>query len=141
MIWYCRHFPKKKIWPKRWLTAGNNFFKAGMKMRFQDLTGQKFGHLMVLSRAENGKDGGSRYLCICDCGNTKEIRAKHLKLRMSQRPKSAKNIDRSWNRTWRHRNAAIQNLVGNESKVLQQKSDSLSGLRRQRNHSLSRMAS
>ena len=79
MVWYCRHFPKKKIWPKRWLTAGNNFFKAGMKMRFQDLTGQKFGHLMVLSRAENGKDGGTRYLCICDCGNTKEIRAKHLK--------------------------------------------------------------
>lgn len=33
-------------------------------MRLQDLTGQKFGHLMVLSRAENGKDGGTRYLCI-----------------------------------------------------------------------------
>lgn len=33
-----------------------------------DLTGQKFGHWTVLSRAENNHKGNSRWLCECDCG-------------------------------------------------------------------------
>jgi hypothetical protein len=35
----------------------------------QDLTGQRFGRLRVLRRAENDKSGGARFLCVCDCGN------------------------------------------------------------------------
>ena len=36
----------------------------------KDLTGQRFGKLVVLSRAENDKTKHTRWLCQCDCGNT-----------------------------------------------------------------------
>ena len=48
-------------------------------MRYIDLTGQRFGHLVILERAENGKGGMTRFLCRCDCGNQKIIMSKHLK--------------------------------------------------------------
>lgn len=35
-----------------------------------DLTGQRFGKLTVIERAENGKNGEAKWLCKCDCGNT-----------------------------------------------------------------------
>ena len=46
--------------------------------KFVDLTGEKFGRLLVLSRVEN-KDGYVRYLCKCDCGNTIITRGTRLK--------------------------------------------------------------
>lgn len=39
--------------------------------QFIDLTGQKFGRLTVIERGENGKNGGTRWQCRCDCGNEK----------------------------------------------------------------------
>lgn len=36
--------------------------------KFQDLTGQRFGKLEVIERAEN-KNGKVMWLCKCDCGN------------------------------------------------------------------------
>ena len=44
-----------------------------------ELTGQRFGRLVVLSRAENDKFGKTRWLCQCDCGNQKIINAGSLK--------------------------------------------------------------
>jgi len=38
--------------------------------RLIDLTGQRFGRLTVVSRAENDKRGSAKWLCLCDCGNT-----------------------------------------------------------------------
>lgn len=35
-----------------------------------DLTGQRFGALVVLRRADNSPDGKPRWLCVCDCGQT-----------------------------------------------------------------------
>jgi len=35
-----------------------------------DLTGQRFGRLVVVSRAENSKAGHPRWNCVCDCGGT-----------------------------------------------------------------------
>lgn len=35
-----------------------------------DLTGQKYGRLLILSREPNGRNGKIRYLCQCDCGST-----------------------------------------------------------------------
>lgn len=35
----------------------------------EDLTGQKFGRLTVVKRAENSKSNKTRWECICDCGN------------------------------------------------------------------------
>ena len=33
-----------------------------------DYTGQRFGKLLVLERAEAGKNGAARWKCRCDCG-------------------------------------------------------------------------
>lgn len=35
----------------------------------KDLTGQKFGRLTVIERADSTKHGAARWLCKCDCGN------------------------------------------------------------------------
>ena len=37
--------------------------------KFKDLTGQKFGRLTVIERAENDKSGNVRWRCRCECGN------------------------------------------------------------------------
>ena len=36
--------------------------------RFIDLTGQRFGRLTVIERAENDRRGQVRWRCACDCG-------------------------------------------------------------------------
>ena len=46
--------------------------------KFQDLTGQKFGRLVVLSRSET-KNKRTMWLCECDCGNQCIVRADALK--------------------------------------------------------------
>lgn len=42
-----------------------------------DLTGQRFGRLLVIKRAVN-KNGRVQYSCICDCGTKFETLAQHL---------------------------------------------------------------
>ena len=37
--------------------------------KFRDLTGQRFGKLVVIKRVENNKNNKVRWLCQCDCGN------------------------------------------------------------------------
>ena len=41
-------------------------------MSVKDLTGQKFGRLKVICRAEN-KSGHTNWHCLCDCGNEKDV--------------------------------------------------------------------
>lgn len=45
---------------------------------FVDLTGQKFGRLTVIKRLSSDKWGHSRFLCQCECGNTKETSGDNL---------------------------------------------------------------
>lgn len=40
-------------------------------MTFTNLIGNRYGMLTVVSRAENNHRGNTRWLCRCDCGNTK----------------------------------------------------------------------
>lgn len=42
-----------------------------------DLTGQRFGKLVALSKAQS-RNGKTYWLCQCDCGNQKEIQTGHL---------------------------------------------------------------
>lgn len=60
--------------------VGKEVIKLG---KFIDLTGQKFGRLMVIKRAENHiTPGGSVkivWLCKCDCGTEKNIEGSILK--------------------------------------------------------------
>lgn len=49
----------------------------GTPSNFKDLTGQRFGKLTVVCRAEN-KNKMTRWHCKCDCGNEKDIYAVNL---------------------------------------------------------------
>lgn len=40
-----------------------------MKKVLIDMTGQRFGRLVVIDRAENDKKNHARWRCVCDCGN------------------------------------------------------------------------
>ncbi len=46
----------------------------------EDLAGQRFGHYLVLQRADRYQKGrGYFWLCRCDCGNEREVRGDMLK--------------------------------------------------------------
>lgn len=47
-------------------------------MKLKDLTGERFGQLLVLSRAEN-KGRRVMWLCQCDCGKQTTVQANHLR--------------------------------------------------------------
>ena len=47
--------------------------------KFIDLTGQRFGKLVVKERAPNNRFGGARWLCQCDCGKQSVVTAGELK--------------------------------------------------------------
>lgn len=51
---------------------------GGIILKLNDLTGSQFGLLKVVNRAENAKDGATRYICRCECGAIKVVRSKHL---------------------------------------------------------------
>lgn len=50
-------------------------------MSFNDLTGNRYGRLLVIKRAPNRKSGKIKVVCwecICECGNIKIVAAKHI---------------------------------------------------------------
>ena len=47
--------------------------------RLNDLTGERFGNLSVIRRADNAKDGSVRWECVCDCGNELVVSGRNLK--------------------------------------------------------------
>lgn len=44
-----------------------------------DLSGKRFGHLVVVNRASNNKRGEICWNCQCDCGKTKVVSGIHLR--------------------------------------------------------------
>lgn len=48
-------------------------------MKIIDLTGQRFGRLVVVAECGRSKDGQKMYRCICDCGAVKEVRSGNLR--------------------------------------------------------------
>jgi hypothetical protein len=46
---------------------------------FKDETGNKYGKLTVIERARNTIYGTAKWLCQCECGNTKECRGQDLR--------------------------------------------------------------
>ena len=53
-------------------------------MRRLDLVGQRFGKLTVLGFSHIDKNGGSVWVCQCDCGTTKAVTAANLRSGYSQ---------------------------------------------------------
>lgn len=48
-------------------------------MKVIDLTGQRFGRLLVIGECGRSKDGQKVYLCRCDCGNETKVRSGNLR--------------------------------------------------------------
>lgn len=48
-------------------------------MKYKDLQGQIFGKLTVLYKLHNYHKQGTYWLCVCKCGNLKEVRRQDLK--------------------------------------------------------------
>lgn len=46
---------------------------------FIDLTGSRFGRLLVIRRVGNGPQRQTVWLCSCDCGASTEVKAGHLR--------------------------------------------------------------
>jgi hypothetical protein len=46
--------------------------------RTPDLSGQRYGRLTVRGKVKNDVPGRTRWLCVCDCGNTTMVIGKHL---------------------------------------------------------------
>jgi hypothetical protein len=46
--------------------------------RFVDLTGRRFGRLVVIESMGKDKWGGFLWLCLCNCGQEKRISSHHL---------------------------------------------------------------
>lgn len=44
-----------------------------------DMIGKKFGRLTVIERAENAKNGKTKWKCICECGNCVIVEGRHLR--------------------------------------------------------------
>ena len=47
-------------------------------MSATDISGKRFGKLLVISRCGSDKFSRALWLCKCDCGNTKVVRGNHL---------------------------------------------------------------
>jgi hypothetical protein len=57
----------------------NLAYRGGQRRPFDDLSGQIFGRLLVIRRAENSITGNSQFLCECECGGSKIALASNLK--------------------------------------------------------------
>ena len=44
-----------------------------------DLTGRRFGRLVVTEKMESDKHGSPKWLCVCDCGASKIVTGPHLR--------------------------------------------------------------
>lgn len=63
------------------LTNGSNHSVLEVRdmANYIDITGQRFGRLVVVERAENSLQRKTRWLCRCDCGNFTIIRGQELR--------------------------------------------------------------
>ena len=79
VIWHCRCDcgNEKDVVASR-LTMGLATCCGCETSRLHDLTGRRFGRLLVIDRAENGNGHGARWNCRCDCGNKTVVYATHL---------------------------------------------------------------
>lgn len=93
----------------RWHDIINNKVKSCGCLRketgqqlIKNLIGQKFDKLYVIKRAEVVRGNGAYWLCKCDCGNEKIIKAKWLLRGTTKSCGCAKFLKGKENRKYRH---------------------------------------
>jgi hypothetical protein len=58
--------------------------EMGKLKRFTNLSGQRFGRLLVIKRAESGKNNQTKFECLCDCGKIKIIARSSLRSKLTE---------------------------------------------------------
>ena len=53
--------------------------EGGVMAKLIDLTNKTFDRLTVVRRGENTKQGGVRWICLCDCGNIACVSSSNLR--------------------------------------------------------------
>lgn len=82
--WHCRCDCGKEIDIEGGNLRGGRSRSCGCSrqeadaVNFLDLTGQRYGRLVVKDRAED-RNGMTYWVCKCDCGNTATVRAAYLR--------------------------------------------------------------
>ena len=120
-----------------------NTFKLSAKdgrRRITDLTGYKYGELVVIQFSHTDKWGGAFWLCKCSCGIQKSISARHLlcgttkscgktihkyNFKPSFRTKEYKVWSRMMQRCENPKNTSYKNYGGRGIKVCEQWKNSL----------------
>ena len=59
-------------------STGCGCIRGGKGSRLKDLTGQKFGRLLVLGLSYIAENNQSHWRCLCDCGKEAIVRSGHL---------------------------------------------------------------
>lgn len=80
-----------------------------------DLTGQRFGMLVVLSRAKS-TNNGTMWLCKCDCGVIKTIRTNNLRMGTTKSCGCAKSVAHTKHNCCRRNNISQLYVVWNDMK-------------------------
>lgn len=85
--WKCRCICGKIVTKRNDQLTNKENISCGCKKqkKFNDLTGQKFGRLLVIKPIEErASNGGVKFLCKCDCGVEKIVEGHNLKNHTSQ---------------------------------------------------------
>jgi len=53
--------------------------KELVRRKIIEMSGKRFGRWLVISRADDSKDGKDRWNCICECGTTRDVLGKSLR--------------------------------------------------------------
>lgn len=78
--WICECDCGNKCIVRGYHLQSGNTKSCGHDKLQVDLTGERFDRLTVIEKVgEKEKDGNTRWLCECDCGNRCIVRADHLK--------------------------------------------------------------
>lgn len=76
-LWLCHcDCGKEIVVPGGNLTRGNT--KSCGCLKINDLTGKRYGKLLVEKRIRTDESGETWYLCKCDCGNESTVRQSNL---------------------------------------------------------------
>lgn len=67
--------------------------------RLVDLTGQQYGNLTVIKRAENGANRKAQWVCRCVCGKVVTVRGEHLRSGATSSCGCSKNVKHGLSKT------------------------------------------